>query len=271
MAASQQPQARLRADCSRCRALCCVAPAFTRSADFAIDKAAGVPCPHLEAGRTCEIHSRLRPAGFAGCAAYDCFGAGQRVCAETLPDLDWRDGPAAARRLFDAFAATRRLHELLWYLADAIVRPEARPLHAELRAARDTTEALAAAPADELISARHGAHHRVAESLLDRASELVRAQAANDPRTLAGADLIEADLRGADLRGANLRGAYLIGARLRGADLCGADVMGADLRGADIRSARLDGALYLTQSQVSATSGDARTRLPAAVLRPAHW
>jgi hypothetical protein len=271
VAASQLPHARLRADCSRCRALCCVAPAFTRSADFAIDKPAGMPCPHLAAGFTCEIHSRLRPSGFAGCAAYDCFGAGQRVCTETLRGVDWREGPAAARRLFDAFAAVRRLHELLWYLEDALGRPAAAPLHAVLIAMRDATELLAAAPADELLAANHDAHHRAAEALLDRAGQLVRAEARGDGRALAGADLIEADLGGADLRGADLRGAYLIGARLRGVDLGGADVMGADLRGADVRAAHLDEALYLTQSQVGAASGDARTRLPASVLRPAHW
>jgi hypothetical protein len=261
----------LRADCSRCRALCCVAPAFTRSADFAIDKPACVPCPHLAAGFTCEIHSRLRPSGFAGCAAYDCFGAGQRVCTETLPGVDWREGPAAARRLFDAFAVMRRLHELLWYLADALGRPAAAPLRTELIAAHDATERLAAANADELLAADHDAHHRSAEALLDRAAQLVRAQAPSDGRALAGADLIEADLRGADLRGADLRGAYLIGASLQGADLGAADVMGADLRGADVRAARLEEALYLTQSQVGAAAGDGRTRLPAAVVRPQHW
>jgi hypothetical protein len=31
----------LRADCERCFGLCCVAPAFAASADFAIDKDAG--------------------------------------------------------------------------------------------------------------------------------------------------------------------------------------------------------------------------------------
>ena len=32
----------LRADCARCAGLCCVVPAFTESADFAIDKPSGV-------------------------------------------------------------------------------------------------------------------------------------------------------------------------------------------------------------------------------------
>ncbi|HEY3438708.1 MAG TPA: pentapeptide repeat-containing protein, partial [Actinotalea sp.] len=35
----------LVADCSRCAGLCCVVPAFVRSADFAITKPAQTPCP----------------------------------------------------------------------------------------------------------------------------------------------------------------------------------------------------------------------------------
>jgi uncharacterized protein YjbI with pentapeptide repeats len=87
----------------------------------------------------------------------------------------------------------------------------------------------------------------------------------------AGADLVGARLRGADLRGASLRGALLIGA-----DLTGADLRLADLRGADLRAAALDGAdladsLFLTQPQLAAAGGDASTRIPPSLDRPAHW
>ena len=37
----------LRADCGSCFALCCVAPAFSASVDFAITKKAGQACPNL--------------------------------------------------------------------------------------------------------------------------------------------------------------------------------------------------------------------------------
>jgi uncharacterized protein YjbI with pentapeptide repeats len=74
----------LRADCERCFGLCCVAPAFSASADFAIDKDAGCPCPNLQADFRCAIHDRLRQRGFAGCTVYDCFGAGQKVAQVTF-------------------------------------------------------------------------------------------------------------------------------------------------------------------------------------------
>ena len=81
----------LRADCSRCFALCCVAPAFAASADFAIDKPAGHPCPNLqEEDFRCGIHDRLRERGFPGCTVFDCFGAGQQVAQVTFGGRDLR-------------------------------------------------------------------------------------------------------------------------------------------------------------------------------------
>ena len=252
----------LRADCTRCFGLCCVAPAFARSADFAIDKPAGRPCVNLLADFRCGIHPELRERGFGGCTVYDCFGAGQRVAGEF--GRDWRAAPQTAARMFAAFERMRDLHELLWYLTDALARPAAAPIHDGLRGALADTERLAGQdPTRDQTDAQRAA----VDVWLTRASELVRGAG----RQLRGADLMGHDLRGADLAGANLRGAYLIGARLSGADLRGADVIGADLRGADLCGADLSTALYLTQFQVAAARGDGRTALPAALERPSHW
>lgn len=110
----------LVADCQRCVGLCCVAPSFGRSADFAFDKPAGVACPNLAADHRCSIHGRLRTQGFGGCVAFDCFGAGQRVTQQTFGGRsDWRDGPQVAAAMFGAFAIMRSLHELLRHLDEA--------------------------------------------------------------------------------------------------------------------------------------------------------
>ena len=103
----------LRADCGRCFGLCCVAPAFAASADFAIDKAAGQPCPNLRPDFGCGIHDELRPRGFRGCTVYDCFGAGQQVAQVTFGGRDWRGAPHTAGEMFAVFAVMRQLHELL--------------------------------------------------------------------------------------------------------------------------------------------------------------
>lgn len=269
-------RARLRADCARCCGLCCVAPAFAASADFAIDKPAGRACPHLRQDFRCGIHDQLRPRGFPGCATYDCFGAGQQVTHVTFGGRDWRQDPGTAERMFGVFGVMRHLHELLWYLAEALTLARARPLHGELRRALDETERLTRGSADDLLGLDVAAHRERAAALLLRASELARAgprragpgRAGPDYR---GARLIGAGLRGADLRGASLRGACLIGADLSGADLTAADFTGADLRGASLRGADLAGGLFLTQPQLDAAAGDAATRLPPRLRRPSHW
>ena len=258
----------LRADCARCFALCCVAPAFSASADFAIDKPAGEPCPHLHRDFRCGIHDRLRPRGFPGCTVYDCFGAGQQVAQVTFGGRDWRQAPHTASRMFAVFGVMRQLHELLWYLSEALTLPVAAPVHGELRRAFDETGRLTGGTPEELVALDVSGHRDTVNVLLSKASALVRGTGGADRR---GTDLIGADLRAADLRAANLRGAYLIGADLRRTDLGLADLTGADLRGADVRGADLRRALFLTQSQLDAATGDTATKLPPALTRPAHW
>ncbi|WSQ07319.1 pentapeptide repeat-containing protein [Streptomyces sp. NBC_01231] len=265
-------RADLRGDCERCFGLCCVALPFAASADFAIDKEAGKPCPNLRGDHRCGIHAELRTKGFNGCTVYDCFGAGQKVSQVTFGGQDWRTGPREqARRMVDVFPVVRQLHELLWYLTEALTLPAARPVHADLREALERTDALTRGTPDELGTLDVGAHRQEVNVLLLRTSELVRAGVGGRKKNRRGADLMGARLKGADLRGANLRGAYLIAADLTGADLREADLIGADLRDTDLTDADLTGAFFLTQPQVNAAKGGPDTRLPGSVTRPAHW
>ncbi len=271
MSIDDNAAATLRADCTRCFALCCVVPAFEASADFAISKPAGQPCPHLQAGFRCAIHTELRPRGFPGCAVYDCFGAGQQVSQVTFAGRDWQQNPELAGQMFRVFPVMRQLHELLWHLTAALALPAARPVHAELRSALEATEALTRRPAGALLTLDTESHHAAVNALLTQASNLARVQAPGRKPDYRGADLVGARLAGADLRGASLRGARLIGADLSRADLTLADLTGADLRAADLHGARLAESLFLTQSQLDAAHGDAATELAAQLTRPAHW
>jgi len=268
---SDRVRPNLRADCARCFGLCCVAPAFAASADFAIDKAAGQACPNLQSDFRCGIHTRLRQQGFRGCAVYDCFGAGQQVSQGAFGGQDWRQAPRTARQMFAVFPIMRRLHELLWYLTEALTLHAARPIHGELRLALEETERLTHNSSDALMELDVAARRRDVDVLLRRVSELVRADIRRPTADRRGADLIGADLKDADLRGANLRGAYLIGANLSGADLRVADLLGADCRDADLSGADLTGSIFLTQSQLDAAKGDADTKLPPSLTRPTHW
>ncbi|MGW6455676.1 pentapeptide repeat-containing protein [Streptomyces sp. NPDC055078] len=263
----------LRADCGNCFGLCCVALPFAASADFAVDKDAGTPCRNLNTEFRCGIHTRLRTSGFPGCTVYDCFGAGQQVSRHTFGGEDWRRAPRTAGRMFAVFPVVRQLRELLWYLTEALALRPAHSLRGELRVLLTETEALTELGPDALLALDVAAHRRRVDVLLLRTSELVRAGSAGRGRkkNRRGADLMGARLRGADLRGATLRGAYLIAADLTGADLRNADLIGADLRGANLSGADLTGAFFLTQPQVEAATGDAATRLPGTLDRPAHW
>jgi len=258
---------KLKADCARCFGLCCVVPAFSASSDFAIDKPAGQPCPNLQPDFRCGIHDRLRPSGFIGCTVYDCFGAGQQVSQVTFHGR--RDWPQMAA----VFPIMRQLHELLWYLTEALALPAAGPLTTDLRRAVDLVERLTLLPPAELTSLDVEEPWQHVNSLLLRVSTLARAGSTPRRRPLdrRGADLIGADLRRADLRGASLRGARLIGANLTGADLRFADLTGADLRGAALSGADLRDSLFVTQAQLDAANGDRGTKLPRSRTRPAHW
>jgi len=259
----------LRADCSRCFALCCVAPAFARSSDFAIDKPAGVPCPNLAGDDRCTIHERLRAEGFAGCGAYDCFGAGQRLAQETFEGRDWRTHPEAAAPMMAALPVLRGLHELLWYVDEALSLPTSAPIRASLSHLRAVVEEAAASPGAGILEVDLDRLRASVRLPLREASRLAREGLGGADH--AGDDLTGADLRGADLRGASFRGALLIGARLDRADLYRADLLGADLRGAELGGAALADALYVTAPQLGGAAGDRRTTIPAELERPAHW
>ncbi len=132
------PKPPLRGECDRCAALCCVGHAFDRSESFAFDKAADVPCSNLDENNRCIVHAHLAAAGFPGCAAYDCYGAGQVVTQEMFGGRSWRDEPGLLPPMMDAFRALRRVHELRLLLREARMLPldedEARELAAFDRA-----------------------------------------------------------------------------------------------------------------------------------------
>lgn len=261
----------LRADCSRCQGLCCVAPAFARSADFAIDKPAGQVCPNLSSDFSCSIHADLRGRGFPGCTVFDCFGAGQHVVQVTFSGQDWRRTPGTAASMFAVFNTMRQLKEFLWYLAEALAVLPPGPLREEVDRAQVQTHGLVDMPAADLEQLDAAAHRAKVGPLLAKVSEALRADVPGRGRDRVGADLMGARLRGADLHGISLRGAYLLGADLHGANLSKTDLLGADLRGADLSGARLVDSLFLTQPQLAAANGDSDTSLPKWLIRPGHW
>jgi uncharacterized protein YjbI with pentapeptide repeats len=96
------------------------------------------------------------------------------------------------------------------------------------------------------------------------------------------ANLGQAHLEEANLSGAHLQGAHLGQAHLEEANLSGAHLQGAifsnyregteaNLSGAHLAGAVLSRAEGLSEANLAKAHGDAATRLPAGLTRPAHW
>ncbi|MCR8724709.1 hypothetical protein [Frigidibacter sp. ROC022] len=111
----------LTPDCDSCAALCCIILAFDKGEAFAIDKPAGLPCPHLD-GHACSIHASLTDAGFPGCARYDCFGAGQIVTRDIFAGASWQDQPDLAMPMAEAFRLLREVQDMRAQLQIALDR-----------------------------------------------------------------------------------------------------------------------------------------------------
>lgn len=269
----------LRVHCEKCFGLCCVALYFSASEGFPTDKDAGKPCINLQSNFYCSVHKNLREQGLKGCTAYDCFGAGQKVAQVTYGGRDWREFPESSKEMFEVFLIMRQLHEILWYLTEALTLHQCRSIHNELNSLLSETEQLTFLSPSSLIGLDLEAHRNKVNSLLLQTSEMVRSKIrsghnipAKHKNTISKRlDFIGADLRRTNLIGADLRGAYLIAANLRGVDLSGADLIGADFRDADIRGANLKNSIFLTQSQVNTAKGDHDTRLPLSLTTPSYW
>lgn len=272
---SSADRAGLRASCGDCFALCCTAFGFQRSSDFPIDKPAGTPCRNLADDFSCTIHQALRPRGFTGCTTFDCFGAGQYVSQVLFDGTSWVDEPDSKPEMFRAFAVARQLHEMLWYLAEAVSRSTALGSAEAPTVLRDRVQQILDGElADVLAVDVESLRSEVRSVLIDVSAEArggypAGGEAAGDLHP--SADLAGRDLRSRVLVGADLRGAVLIAADLRGCDLSGVDLLGADLRDARLGGADLSNALFLTQPQVNAAQGDASTVLPDDLDHPGNW
>ncbi|MEO6886315.1 MAG: pentapeptide repeat-containing protein, partial [Jatrophihabitantaceae bacterium] len=182
--------AELHADCAQCFGLCCVAPSFAKSTDFALDKPAGVACPHLQPDSRCGIHTTLRADGFRGCTVFDCFGAGQQVSQVIFGGRDWREHPESARAMFDCFLVMRSLHELRWYLEQAQRLVAGGAVKDDLADQSAFLARAAALRADELTQLDVPGIRAQVNLLLLRVSELLRTQAGGLGTEYRAADLV---------------------------------------------------------------------------------
>ncbi|MDQ0496102.1 MULTISPECIES: pentapeptide repeat-containing protein [Paenibacillus] len=270
-------QNKFSADCEKCFGLCCVALPYAKSADFAFNKDGGTPCQNLNADYRCSIHKNLRNNGLRGCTVYDCFGAGQKISQVTYNGKSWRDDPAIAEEMFNILPIMQQLHEMLYYLNEALGLEEAQPIYTDLQEAMAKTEQLTDQAPTFLLDLYVPTHRALVNDLLLQTSELVRKKVNKNMehskygKKIKRKDLMGANLRGANLRGTNLRGVLLIAADLREADMRMTDLIGADFRDADLSGANLEGSIFLTQAQLNSAKGNRKTKIPSSLSIPSHW
>ncbi len=150
----------LSADCSACMGICCVAPSFEKSTEFALSKPALTPCPHLNDKDRCKIYRDLDWHGFPACQKFDCKGAGQYLTQVVYPGKSWRDSPEMKAAMAESYRRLRRVHDLL----EIFTLAKTLPLDADQEAARQaaisslvpddgwTEESLQAAEAEGLFA-----------------------------------------------------------------------------------------------------------------------
>ncbi|MEG2984967.1 MAG: pentapeptide repeat-containing protein, partial [Peptostreptococcaceae bacterium] len=168
----------------------------------------------------------------------------------------------------------RQLHEMLWYLNQAVSLKESNSIHGKIRFMIEETEKLTYLDAKSLIDLDIAAHQDKVNELIFETSEMVRSKVWNKVKSQKiprGLYCMGADLSKFNLKGANLRGALLIATNLRNVDLSKADLIGADLRDADLRGANLSDCIFITQSQINSAKGDSNTKLPKVLNRPFYW
>lgn len=258
---------RFRVQCGDCFGLCCTALAFSASSDFGHDKPEATPCRNLDNEYRCRIHDRLRPSGYKGCTVYDCFGAGQQISQVTFQGIyDETTKPV----MYALYPKMVHLQEMMWYLTDGI-RPVTRKIHPLLEDKLSELDALTRSSPDELAALDLNQVRATLLPLLAQIEELVQTPVAETGKRSLPRDWIGKNLAGQDFSGLSVRGQFLLATNLSNSRLRGVNFLGADLRDCQLAGADLTDALFLTQAQVNAAQGDAKTRLPERLLRPSHW
>lgn len=269
----------LRGNCDSCFGLCCIALYYSASDGFPADKEAGIPCIDLQSDFRCGVHNDLLKLGLKGCLAFDCLGAGQKVSQLSFAGKNWSDFPETKEQMFEIFLIMRQLHEILWYLTEAVALKSSGTIHDRLGTILDETVRITELAPEHLLKLDVAEYRAKIKPWLLKTSRSVRNNARKSHKGgpiiqnkfKPGCDLSASNLRGTSLIGTNLRGACLIAADLRDTDLTGSDFLGADFRDTDIRGANLSQSIFLTQVQLCLAKGNESTRIPSHFERPVHW
>jgi hypothetical protein len=258
----------LRIDCEKCSGLCCVALYCMKTDGFPDNKQAGIPCKHLLADFCCDIHGQLANKKMRGCLAYDCFGAGQKVTQSSYAKENWKTNPEKANEIFQVFMIVFQLHQMAWYLLEASSLVTDKRIIAEVDALiAENIKMTALAPA-EILQIDLTNYQTGVNLVLKKVSNQL---AADSFDRIERKDYFGKNFKRVNLNGRDFSMALMIAANLEGCSLTGTNFLGADLRDANIKNTDLRESLFLTQMQINAAQGNAKTKLPSSLCRPSSW
>lgn len=263
--------AKLKIDCENCSGLCCVALYCMKTDGFPANKEAGIPCKNLMSDFRCDIHSKLGSNGMRGCLAYDCFGAGQKVTQSYYPDMDWKSNPDKANEIFQVFLTVFQLHQMEWYLLEALSLVTDEYLksdQSEIEALISENEQLTNQPPDEILQLDLEQYRLKVNQILKQISGIIATEASDGTNSK---DCFGRNFKHTNLDGRDFSMAMLIAANLEGCSLYHTNFLGADMRDTNIRNTDLRFSVFLTQMQINAAKGNANTKLPENLSRPVSW
>lgn len=256
---------RLKINCEKCSGLCCVALYCMKIDGFPANKETGVPCQYLRPDFHCDIHAKLGSKNMRGCLAYDCFGAGQKVTQNLFPKVDWKNNPDHANEIFQVFQIIFQLHQMEWYLLEALSLTDDAHLKSDIKSFISENERLTSLPLDEILHLNIESYRLDVNKILKQLSSMISCNEKN------GKDYLGQNFKHANLNHRDFSMALLIAADFEGCSLLGANFLGADMRDANIKNTDLSSSVFLTQMQINSAKGNANTKLPYRILRPISW
>ncbi|MCW3491574.1 pentapeptide repeat-containing protein [Dethiobacter alkaliphilus] len=258
----------LKIDCDRCSGLCCVALCFLQTAGFPEDKAGGKPCMNLMPNYRCKIYSQLAQKGMKGCLAYDCFGAGQKVTQVCCPHSDWRTDPKQSATIFAVFSIVFQLHQMLWYLIEALSVNTDETVASEIERLIQENQQMTEQESDKILSLDVEKYKTKVNKVLKKVCRVI---AVNPVESQDDKDFLGKDFNKCNLDGSDFSMSLMIAANFEGCSIRGANFLGTDMRDANIKNADLRESMFLTQMQINSTRGNSNTKLPANLSRPSIW
>ncbi len=168
----------LSADCQHCFGLCCVALPYAKSADFAFDKdGARLAATYNQTINVLYIKTSEKK-GFEAVLLMNALAPARRYLKLLMRERIGKTTPKQQARCL-TFSYYAAMHEMLWYIHEALSIETAKPIHRELRACFDKIDKLTRLSKENLLTLQVNEYRAEVNEWLLKTSELVRAQACN--------------------------------------------------------------------------------------------